>query len=83
VPVRVRKCELDGLLSTISRIDLVGLEEEAAKKALLDGVKFERAKPTTPPGFPGLRSVTEKPRFPGALPQVWNVPYLRNPNFTG
>jgi len=83
VPVRVRKCEPDGLLSTISRIDLMGLDEEAAKKALLDGVEFERAKPTTPPGYPGSRSVTEKPRFPGALPPVWNVPFNRNPNFTG
>lgn len=83
VPVRVRKCELGGLLSTINRIDLIGLKEEAAKNALLDGVKFERAKPSTPPGFPGSRSVTEKPRFPGALPPVWNVPFNRNPNFTG
>ena len=82
VPVRVQKCEPGGLLSTISRIDLIGLDEEAAKKALLDGVKFERAKPLTPPGFPGFRSVTEKPRFPGALPPVWNVPFNRNPNFT-
>ncbi len=83
VPVRVRKCKLDGLLSTINRIDLIGLKEEAAKKALLDGVKFERAKPSTLPGFPGSRSVTEKPRFPRALPQVWNVPFNRNRNFTG
>ena len=83
VPVRVQKCEPGGLLSTISRIDLIGLDEEAAKKALLDGVKFERAKPSTQPGFPASRSMTEKPRFPGALPPVWNVPFNRNPNFTG
>ena len=83
VPVRVRKCELGGLLSTISRIDLIGLEEEAAKQILLDGINFKRAKPTTPPGFPGSRSVAEKPRFPGSLPPVWNVPFNRNPNFTG
>ena len=83
VPVRVRKCEPDGLLSTINRIDLIGLEEEAAKKALLGGVKFERVKPTTTPDFPGSRSVTEKPRFPGSLPPVWNVPFNRNPNFIG
>ncbi|HII06093.1 MAG TPA: TIR domain-containing protein, partial [Methanotrichaceae archaeon] len=83
VPVRVRKCELDGLLSTISRIDLIGFDEEPAKQTLLDGVKFERATPTMPPGFPGSRSVTAEPRFPGVLPPVWNVPYIRNPNFTG
>jgi NB-ARC domain. len=71
------------MLSTINRIDLIGLDEETAKKTLLDGVKLGRAKPTTPPGFPGTRSVLVEPRFPGALPPYWNVPYHRNRNFTG
>jgi len=85
LPVRVRECNLKGLLPQIIYIDLVGLDEVSAWEELLDGVSRERAKPTTPPGFPvtGSRSVLQEPRFPGALPWVWNIPHLRNPNFTG
>jgi len=66
LPVRVRECDLEGLLPQIVYIDLVGLDEAAAKDALLAGVRRERAKPTAPPGFPGAipRSVPEQPRFP-------------------
>ena len=35
IPVRVQKCDLKGLLTPIIRIDLVNLDEPAAKKALL------------------------------------------------
>jgi len=85
LPVRIRECDLTGLLPQIIYIDLVGLDELAAQDALLAGVRRERAKPTAPPGFPGVipRSVLQRPRFPGALPPTWNVPHLRNPNFTG
>jgi tetratricopeptide (TPR) repeat protein len=85
LPVRVRECDPAGLLPQIVYVDLVGQEETAAKDALLAGVRRGRAKPTTPPGFPGTarRVVTERPRFPGALPPIWNVPLRRNPNFTG
>jgi tetratricopeptide (TPR) repeat protein len=86
LPVRVRECELKGLLSAIIYIDLVDLDESAAKDTLLSGVRFEeRVKPTVAPGFPGAipRSVPQRPRFPGALPPIWNLPHPRNPNFTG
>ena len=85
LPVRVRECELKGLLAPIVYVDLVGLDEDAAKQALLERVSRERAKPAVAPGFPGAapRSVAERPRFPGALPPVWNVPHRRNRNFTG
>jgi len=85
LPVRVRECKPRGLLAPIVYIDLVGLEEAAAHDALLAGVRRERAWPTAPPGFPGAipRSVPQRPRFPGALPPIWNLPHLRNPNFTG
>ena len=81
LPVRVQECDLQGLLSQIVYIDLVGRTEEKARVELLAGVDRRRAKPTTPPTFPS--SAQEKPRFPGVLPGVWNVPHLRNPNFTG
>jgi len=85
LPVRVQKCDPKGILPAIIRIDLVDLNETAAKNALLQGIKGKRIKPSVKPGFPGVvqRSVTEQPRFPGALPPTWNVPHNRNPNFTG
>jgi tetratricopeptide (TPR) repeat protein len=78
VPVRVRPCEIKGLLKSIVFIDLVGVEEAAARRELLEGVRQGR-RPTTPVRFPSERP----PRFPAALPDIWNVPHLRNPNFTG
>jgi len=85
LPVRARECDLKGLLSQIVYIDLVGLDETAAKERLLAGARFERAKPTAAPTFPGkaVRAVLERPRFPGPAGAVWNVPQARNPNFTG
>src|SRR5205807_417117 len=85
LPVRVRECKIKGLLSPIVYIDLFKIEEAAAKRALLDGVKRGRVKPEQKLDFPGAppRTIASKPRFPGALPAVWNIPHLRNPNFTG
>ena len=85
VPVRVRRCELEGLHRTTVYIDLVDLPKAAATRALLDGVAEGRAKPATAPAFPGApqRSAANPPAFPGGLPPIWNVPHLRNPNFTG
>jgi hypothetical protein len=46
--------------------------------------------PATSPDFPtepqpdkSQRSVAQQPKFPGASPSTWNVPYQRNPFFTG
>ena len=87
LPLRVRACELKGLLSPIVHIDLVGRDASAAKQALLAGVKRERAKPATEPDFPAgppaAPPAKPEPRFPGSLPRIWNVPHRRNPNFTG
>jgi tetratricopeptide (TPR) repeat protein len=85
VPVRVRACEVPaGLLRAVVYIDLVGSEEKVAASTLLDGVQLGRRKPTTAPSFPGRppRAMPSGPRFPGTLPDIWNVPHLRNPNFT-
>src|SRR5581483_4645607 len=87
LPVRVRECELKGLLAQIVYIDLVNAEEKEARDKLLNGARRERAKPTAPPRFPSAaateRTVTEKPRCPGALQPVWNVPHQPNAHFVG
>ena len=84
--VRVADCNRPGLLATVVGVDLFGLSETAAKARLRDMVSTAikgRAKPEVQPGFPGAgRAMPQAARFPGALPQVWNVP-ARNPNFTG
>jgi tetratricopeptide (TPR) repeat protein len=81
ISVRVRECEMKGLLAPIVYADVVGKRENEAKSVLFDAVKLGRRKPQKAPGFPG-RKISSKPRFPGALPEVWHVPHLRNPNFT-
>ena len=53
VPVRVREVELRGMWVAIVYIDLVGLTEEEAKQALLNGIALGRAKPPVMPTFPG------------------------------
>ena len=85
LPVRVRKCDIEGLLGPIVYIDLIELDEAVAKQTLLDGVRRESNSPQQAPVFPVSQSQTSlsKPRFPGALPEICNLPHLRNPNFTG
>lgn len=88
VLVRIQECKPPGLLGLISYIDLVGLDETAAHQTLLEGVRQGRNKPPTAPHFPGSmseaqRTVPQQPHFPGAFPAFWNVPYARNPYFTG
>jgi len=71
LPVRVRECDLRGLLPQIIYIDLVELDEVTAKEALLVGVRRGRAKPPVAPDFPGTgalagpRTVPQAPYFPG------------------
>lgn len=72
VPVRVRHCHPTGLLGQIVYIDLVGLDEEASRIRLLEGIA-ERGKPLEAPTFPGgaPHAEPEEPVFPGeTLPAV-------------
>jgi hypothetical protein len=64
VPVRVQQCNLQGLLSSIVYIDLVEHDEVSARESLLQGIRSGRAKPDTPPTFPGK---SQQPPFPGTL----------------
>jgi len=86
IPVRVRPCDVEGLLGQIVYIDLVDKDELAAQTTLLHNVKRERRKPSSSPFFPSVLHPplsSKRPSFPGALPAVWNIPYPRNPYFTG
>lgn len=65
IPVLVRPCQLKGLLAQLVRIDLVGLDEDSAGSELLKGIQNGRAKPSTPPAFPGTVPGPEPP-FPGS-----------------
>jgi hypothetical protein len=71
IPVRVRSCALEGLLAQIVHVDLVGCDEAAAKKRLLDRVSSIRTKPDEPPLFPsstaGHTAIPERPDFPGVM----------------
>jgi tetratricopeptide (TPR) repeat protein len=83
---RVADCERPGLLGGVVSTDLSGLDETAARarvKTAASSAVTGRAKPGAEPDFPpAARAVRAEPRFPGTLPEVWNVP-PRNPNFTG
>ncbi len=81
LPVRIEDLKPPGLFAPIAYIDVFDTPEAEARKRILDGVRQERAKPSTKVTFPGTRQ-QQKPRFPGALPAIWNVPH-RNPHFTG
>lgn len=66
VPVMVRTCDPKELLPTIVQIRVVGLSQEAAREALVSGVKEARAKPSQRPAFPGAPTEHPKPTvFPG------------------
>lgn len=66
LPVKVRECDLKGFFKGIIHIDLVGMDEAEAAKALLDGILLDRAYPLTKPDFPTTseRQITEHPLFP-------------------
>jgi hypothetical protein len=87
LPVRVEACEPVGLLADRVWIDLLGADEATARTRLRE--EIARAlrgpgRPATPPRFPRAGTVAVRgPRFPTALPGVWNVPFRRNPTFTG
>jgi hypothetical protein len=77
IPVRVAACSLTGMLSQIICIDLVGLREQDAERALLDGLK-PSGKPAQPSPFPGKRaepSISTAP-FPPSLARLHGVPEL-------
>ncbi|HMW56186.1 MAG TPA: TIR domain-containing protein [Accumulibacter sp.] len=72
LPVRVADCRPDGLLASWIYVDLVGLDEAAAKQKLLAGVSEQPPEPATAPGFPGDTTAAKAaaPAFPGLPPPL-------------
>jgi tetratricopeptide (TPR) repeat protein len=86
VPIRVRECNLEGLLPQIVYIDLVDIQSPVeAADVLVQKVKRGRRKPETEPLFPGSDSSSAAARpFPGTTTQPLSSPRLslpRDPNF--
>jgi hypothetical protein len=53
LPVRVRECQIEGLLRSIVYIDLVGVDDIIARERLLNGILPGRVKPLEAPVFSG------------------------------
>jgi WD40 repeat protein/uncharacterized protein YjbI with pentapeptide repeats len=75
VTIRVEDCPLEGLLSMITYLDLVGMTDPtAARSRLLDRIREAltgRAKPAQQPGYPFDRTVNPPDEDgPGALPST-------------
>lgn len=91
IPVRIADFKPDGMFAGKIYIDLVGLKEDEVKARLLDeiakSIQGGSIPPSSPPLFPQstkrpAQSATTAPRFPGTLPDHYNLPH-RNPNFFG
>jgi hypothetical protein len=85
VPVLVAPCQLPPLLSRLSHINLIGLDESAARATLLTRLADPRI-PAEDIPFPAAEGTTRfmadpEVAFP-ELPAVWNVP-ARLATFTG
>ena len=88
IPVRVRPCELEGLLAQVVYVDLVGCDETTARDKLVKRVEGIRLKPDEPPLFPGGAghdAVPERPVFPAGYVQAMTVeqrPQIHDAQFT-
>lgn len=69
LPVRVTPCIPSGLLRARVYVDLVGLDEPAARSRLLAGVRSDPrpGRPAVAPRFPGVPAAVAAP-FPGREP---------------
>ncbi len=81
--LRVEDCPRDGLLRQLVSVDLFGVDRGTTRSRLLAAVQGDRLKPDVEPVFPsaGLAGRGE-PALPRP-PEVWGMPWPRNPNFVG
>ena len=67
VPVVVRDCTPQGLLTSIVQIRIFGMDEPQARQELLTGLRQTRVKPTSRPAFPGAMPAASHKTFPGTM----------------
>lgn len=67
LPVRVAECKPSGLLAPIIYIDLVDLEEAAAREKLLAGIPPGPIRPAISPPFPSVQAPIDRP--PPSFPE--------------
>jgi len=80
LPVEIRESRLDNILHPDLYISLVGFTKDKSKNLLQRAVRFHMAKLITKYISD---SSFKKPPFIKAVPHIWNIPFHRNPNFTG
>jgi tetratricopeptide (TPR) repeat protein len=85
--VRIEDVEPPPLLRPWIYIDLVGLDAEEARNALLSGIQRGPVRPSMEPQYPGMAKASVpfrgRPPFPGDTLKAWNLPTNRNPRFSG
>lgn len=64
LPIRVRKCDPEGLLKTRIYVNLVGKDKDVAKSLVKQSLLDGRRKPTTEPPFPADHGT--EPNFPNS-----------------
>jgi CO dehydrogenase nickel-insertion accessory protein CooC1 len=76
IPVRISEVRISEPFNEHPVVDLARMDAAQATAKLL----WALDRPVQPPG--GAGKPAEDPRFPGAIPPIWNVP-ARNADFTG
>ena len=76
IPVRISEVRITEPFNEHPVVDLARMDAAQATAKLL----WALDRPVQPPG--GTGKSAEEPRFPGAIPPIWNVP-ARNADFTG
>jgi hypothetical protein len=76
IPVRISEVRITEPFNEHPAVDLARMDAAQATAKLL----WALDRPVQPPG--GTGKPAEEPRFPGAIPPIWNVP-ARNADFTG
>jgi len=72
VLIRVKECALEGILTSVGYIDIVGLSEARARDAILQGILNTRVKSSQALPFPGTppSMAAQQPDFPGNFKPV-------------